>query len=266
MAIPIFDDAALFSLSEIISENLTHTKISTELSSCNIPPSSQGTNKRDRIFYALKEKQQQDRCGNNILAFIANQLNPKKFSDEVSFENYRGIVNEKLSFEGLEIDKTGRPKAVSKATTISEAKERSQKLKTKIHGVGIHHEVLRFCEEQWLQENYFHAILESTKSVAERIRQMSGRLSDGADLLNECFSLGKDKKPILAINKLETPSEESEQKGFVNFCIGFFSMYRNPKAHNPKINEDTQLKELIEVLVIASIIHQKLDNTFKTGY
>lgn len=43
-------------------------------------------------------------------------------------------------------------------------------------------------------------------------------------------------------------------------------MYRNPKAHDPKILEDTQLSEMTEVLMIATIIHNKLDHTFKTGY
>ena len=53
--------------------------------------------------------------------------------------------------------------------------------------------------------------------------------------------------------------------GFGNFCKGFFSMYRNPKAHNPKILEDTQLSQMTEVLVVATIIHNKLDNTYRTG-
>ena len=39
-------------------------------------------------------------------------------------------------------------------------------------------------------------------------------------------------------------------------------MYRNPKAHDPKILEDTQLTE---VLVVATIIQNKLDKTYKTG-
>jgi uncharacterized protein (TIGR02391 family) len=94
---------------------------------------------------------------------------------------------------------------------------------------------LPYCEEEWLKENYFHAILEITKSVAERLRQLSNYTSDGADLVDDCFGLGKDKKPMLAFNILQTPSDESEHKGFGNFCKGFFSMYRNPKAHNPKI-------------------------------
>lgn len=43
-------------------------------------------------------------------------------------------------------------------------------------------------------------------------------------------------------------------------------MYRNPKAHTPRMTEDTQLLAMIEVLVVASIIHNKLDITYKTGY
>jgi hypothetical protein len=71
---------------------------------------------------------------------------------------------------------------------------------------------------------------------------------------------------MLAINTLPNPIQESEQKGFVNFCKGFFSMYRNWKAHNAKNLEQTQLLQISEVLVTATIIHNLLDNTFKTGY
>ena len=42
-------------------------------------------------------------------------------------------------------------------------------------------------------------------------------------------------------------------------------MYRNPKAHDPKILEDTQLTEMTEVIVVATIIQNKLDKTYKTG-
>lgn len=93
-----------------------------------------------------------------------------------------------------------------------------------------------------------------------------GYTSDVSDLVDECFVLGQDKKPMLAFNTLQSSSDESEHKGFGNFCKGFFSMYRNPKVHNPKILEDTQLTKMTEVLVIATIIQNKLDSTFKTGY
>lgn len=261
-----FDDITLRNLSDIISEMLTHTKISEHLLGAEIKESQYGTNKTDRLFYALKERQEQDRCGNNVLAFVARLLNPKRYNDEDIFEKDRTSINEKLVYEGIEIDKTGQPNKVDKAKTISEAKKRSLKIKEKVHGIGVHREILPYCEEEWLKENYFHAILEITKSIAERLRQLSGYSSDGADLVDQCFGLGKNKKPMLAFNTLQTPSDESEHKGFGNFCKGFFSMYRNPKAHNPKILEDTQLSQMTEILVVATIIHNKLDNTYKTGY
>jgi uncharacterized protein (TIGR02391 family) len=261
-----FDDLTLRNFSDIISVIITHTKITEYLSSSGIVESLHGSNKTDRLFYALKERQNKDNCGNNVLAFIQKIFNPKRYSNEVEFENDRAKINEKLLYEGLEINNKGELIVVKKATTISEAKERSQKIKQKIQGIGIHSEITRFCEEEWLKENYFHAILEITKSVAERLRQKSGYLSDGSDLVDECFGLGKEKKPMLAFNSVQTQSEESQHKGFSNFCKGFFSMYRNPKAHNPKILEETQLTEMTEVLIVATIIHNKIDNTFKTGY
>lgn len=200
------------------------------------------------------------------MAFVSNLLNPKRYGDETTYEKDRSLINEKLLYEGIEINKRGEARQVNKARTISEAKERSLKIKQKVNDIIIHREILPFCEEEWLKENYFHAILEITKSIAERLRQKSGYKSDGADLIDDCFSLGKDKRPMLAFNMLQTPSDESEHKGFGNFCKGFFSMYRNPKAHNPKILEETQLSEMIEVLVVATIIHNKLDHTYKTGY
>ncbi|MET4084277.1 uncharacterized protein (TIGR02391 family) [Pedobacter sp. UYP30] len=261
-----FDDITLRNLSDIISNMLTHTKISEHLSSAGIIEAEQGANKTDRIFYALKKRQEQDRCGNNVLSFVIRLLNPKRYNEESSFENDRTAINEKLIYEGIEIDESGQPRQIVKAKTISEAKSRSLKIKEKVHGIGVHRDILPYCEAEWLKENYFHAILEITKSVAEKLRHLSSYNSDGCELVDDCFGLGKDKKPMLAFNTLQTLSEESEHKGFGNFCKGFFSMYRNPKAHSPKIFEDTQLTQMTEVLVVATIIQNKLDNTFRTGY
>lgn len=260
-----FDDITLRNLSDIISDMLTHTKISEQLAGAGILEAG-GNNKTDRVYYALKARQKQDNCGNNVLSFVARLLNPKRYNSEAEYEFDRTRINEKLIYEGIEISKSGEAKLVQKAKTISEAKERSLKIKQIVHSIKIHSDILRFCEEEWLNENYFHAILEITKSVAERLRVMSGLKSDGTELIDECFGLGKEKMPMLAFNTLQTPSEESEHKGFGNFCKGFFSMYRNPKAHNVKILEETQLSEMTEVLIVATIIHNKLDKTYRTGY
>ena len=61
-------------------------------------------------------------------------------------------------------------------------------------------------------------------------------------------------------------SELSEHKGFTNLCKGFYGLYRNPKAHSVRVDEATDLEDMSEVLIVSTIIHNKLDNTFKTGF
>ena len=261
-----FDLSTLRSISKIIGENiLTHKQINEQFQNSGLLDTGEGTNKPDRIYNTLKARQLQDNCSNNVLGFILRILNPKRYDSEEEFEKHRTSINEKLLYEGIEINKEGKAKAVDKAKTISEAKRRSMKIKERVHGISIHPDILPYCESEWLNENYFHAILEITKSVAEKLRQKSGFTSDGADLVDDCFGLGKDKRPMLAFSTLQSESDESEHKGFGNFLKGFFSMYRNPKAHGPKILEDTQLTEMTEVIVVATIIQNKLDKTYKTG-
>jgi uncharacterized protein (TIGR02391 family) len=76
--------------------------------------------------------------------------------------------------------------------------------------------VLNYCRAELLDENYFHAVFEATKGVAERIRLLSGLNGDGADLVNKAFA---GQQPVLALGPLTTESEKSEQKGFANLLI-----------------------------------------------
>ena len=254
---------ALRNISGVLSGILTHGKITDMLALCNIPQ-AEGANKQDRIFYAFKRIQDRNGCGNNVIDFIQKTITPKCYDDNQQFEHHRTAINEKLLFEGYEINERGQIVQCKKAQTITEAKERSQKIKTKIRGMKIHSEIIKYCDEEWLNEDYFHAIEEVAKSVFDRLRQMTGIQQDGSALATACFSLGQSGIPVLALNKLETESEQSEQKGFMNFCIGFYGLYRNPIAHNARVNEEVKLEHLAEVLVVASIIHERLDNVFLT--
>ena len=259
------DDLTIKNIAVIGSDLLTHKELAELLQSAGIELNEQVSSKADRIYHSLKVKQHKDGCWNNLLNFLQIVLSPRRFDNELAFEKARTRINEKLLYEGLEINSSGQICFVTKATTISEAKERSLKIKQKIRGYNTHEEIVRFCEEEYLNANYFHAILEITKCIAEKLRTISGYTSDGSELVDECFGLGKEKKPMLAFNRLSTQSEESEHKGFANFLKGFFSLYRNPKAHDPKIFEETQMDEMTEALIIASIIYRRLDKTYKTG-
>ncbi|GAB1442537.1 hypothetical protein MASR2M39_13730 [Ignavibacteriales bacterium] len=82
-------------------------------------------------------------------------------------------------------------------------------------GRALHEEVNKYCKAELMQENYFHAVFEATKGLAQRIRELSNTDGDGANLIDKVF-MGE--KPILAINTLMTETEKSEQ-GVLQCCL-----------------------------------------------
>src|SRR3546814_10723617 len=108
-----------------------------------------------------------------------------------------------------------------------------------------------------MEENYFHAVLEAVKGVAERLREMSGLGMDGAELINWVFSV---KTPMIALNSLATDTEQSEKKGFANMLLGLFGAIRKPVAHAPKIVWAMPEQNALDIFGILSHFHLQLDN------
>ena len=120
----------------------------------------------------------------------------------------------------------------------------------------VHSDVLIFCKAELLADNYFHAVLEAVKSVADKLRAKTGLSDDGGTLIDRAL-LGD--LPILIINAHQTFSEKSEQKGFANIIKGTFGMFRNPMAHEAKIKWEITEEDAIDLLSLVSLIHRKLD-------
>jgi len=116
--------------------------------------------------------------------------------------------------------------------------------------------VLRFCREELLVENYFHAVLEETKSVADKLRARTGLTDDGGILIDR--ALGCD-LPLLAINALEGESDRAEQGGFANLVKGVLGMFCNPPARAPRIVWAMNREDAEEVFTLLSMIHKRLD-------
>jgi uncharacterized protein (TIGR02391 family) len=140
--------------------------------------------------------------------------------------------------------------------TLSEAQRRADELRQELELRKVHADVLRFCREELLADNYFHAVLEATKSVADKLRSKTGLTDDGGILVDR--TLAGD-LPLLAINALATDSEKSEQKGFVNLVKGIFGMFRNPTAHAPKITWAVNKEDAEEVFTLLSFVHKRID-------
>src|SRR3546814_934169 len=120
------------------------------------------------------------------------------------------------------------------AQTLPEAQRRARELRADLEGRGVHADVLKFCRAELLADDYFHAVQEAVKSVADKMRSRTGLTDDGASLVDR--ALGGE-PPLLAINARTTGSQRSEQSGFANLVRGAFGMFRNPTAHEPRISD-----------------------------
>lgn len=166
-----------------------------------------------------------------------------------------------LSFAGLEYGKDGQFHTRPAAATLDEAEARARTIRAKFQGRSIHAEVLKYCRAELLADNYFHAVFEASKGLAQRIRDMSGVQLDGAALVDKVFAIDR---PVLAFNSLQTETEKSEHKGFASLLKGCFAGVRNPLAHEPKIlwrGED----DAADYLSLISLLHRKLDEAVQTG-
>ena len=112
-----------------------------------------------------------------------------------------------------------------------------------------------------LQENYFHAVFEATKSVADKIRSKSGCKTDGHRLVDDAFG---GKLPILAFNTLQTPTDQSEHTGIMSLLKGLFSTFRNVTAHEPKIKWSISENDALDIMTLASMLHRRLDSAVPT--
>jgi len=159
----------------------------------------------------------------------------------------------------MHVGEDGKVRRGVHAESLDDAFQRATRLHAALFTRGVHSDVLAFCRAELLQENYFHAVFEAMKSIAAKIRQLSGLISDGSELVTGAFALGKTGTPILAINSLATETDKGEQRGFVNLLIGLFGTIRNPTAHNPKVEWPMSEQDALDILTTASLIHRKLD-------
>jgi uncharacterized protein (TIGR02391 family) len=181
-----------------------------------------------------------------------------RFSSTAEVEGQPAMLNERLLLSGLQIREDGKVARVTPAGTLAEAQARANAVKAELARRGVHPDVLHFCLAELMQENYFHAVLEACKSVAEKLRVLAGLDGDGAPLIDAACS-GKP-VPIVMFNALETASERSEQSGLATLMKGLFGTFRNPTAHAPKVLWATDQREALDMMTLASMLHRRLDS------
>lgn len=266
---PEFTVPQLEALSQVLANigegGLTGTEIGGLLHEVGIADAMPGGTKWRRLLLSFQQQQQGDRCGNKVLAFVQAAMQPVRFIGRQNvFDLRRAALNEVLCFAGLEVGVDGHFRPVSAAKTLTEADQRARRLRDGLHKRGVHPDVLKFCQPELLVDNYFHAVLEATKSVADKIKTRTGLTDDGADLVDAALSLGSSGIPLLAFNSLQTKSERSEQTGLSNLMKGMFGTFRNTTAHEAKIHWAVSEQDAMDLLTLASFLHRRLDAAART--
>lgn len=256
-AVPPFPEGQIEALARLLGECGSGTDISRVMSDRGLVDASGESTKWRRLYWVFLESQKQYRCANRVLDFIQSFLIPARFvGRSAEFESHRQELNTILAFSGLEYGNDGKFRQGEAVRTLDEAEKRVRTIRAKFQGRSIHPEVLKYCRTELLQDNYFHAVFEATKGLAQRIRDLSGIQGDGAVLVDRVFSI---ERPVLAINTLTTETEKTEHKGFAALLKGCFGAIRNPLAHEPKILWDGE-DDAADYLSLISLLHRKLDS------
>lgn len=259
--LPCFESAQLEAICKVLGDTLrglTGTEIEHILREIRAEDPSPQLSKWMRLYNAFAASQNKHQVGNHVIQFINKAMAPARYaSAPESFSWRRDNLNVALAFAGYAVRDDGKVLHATKETTVDGARARAGQLRQMLASRGTHSEVLRYCRAELLEENYFHAVLEAVKGVAERLRLMSGLTCDGAELISLALSV---KAPIIALNTLTTDTELSEQKGIANLLVGVFGAVRNPVAHAPKIVWAMPEQDAVDVLGILSYVHRKLDS------
>jgi len=216
----------------------------------------QGT-KWKRLFNAIATRQNAMKDGRPLIRLVMEVMAPVRFGSTAEFDTVRMRLNERLLLSGFEVRDDGKVVRARVARTVGEAQQRADDLRAELARRDVHHDVLAFCRAELMQQNYFHAVLEAAKSVADKLRNLAGATGDGSPLVDAlCFPAAS---PRVRFNSLATEWERSEQTGIATLMKGLFSTFRNPAAHAPKVAWATSRSDALDMLTLASMLHRRLD-------
>ena len=256
-----FNQSQLMSIAHILGdtqEGLTGSEIDHLLKSSKIPNCDPKNTKWKRIYNAFVNIQNKHQNSNNICRFITLAMAPESYTENKElFKTLQGKLNKVLCFPGLELQEDGRLHRIRKVNTLSDAISKAARFKAKLEERKVHIDVIYFAKAEIIVDNYFHAVLEAMKSITAKIREKTGYYADGAELVRAVF-LGNE--PVIVINEYKTNTQIGEQKGFANLLIGLYGTFRNPTAHEPKIEWEMTEQDALDIMTTISLVHRKLDN------
>lgn len=217
----------------------------------------EGTTKWRRLVNAVSKNQASTQTGNAVIALVSASMRPERILDRANEARLiRDQLNQVLSLAGYRVRDDGRVGRAPQARSTDEAETRAEHLRGFLERRNAHSEVLKYCRPDLLRNDYYEAVFEAIKGLGARLRQLTGVDGDGYALVEGAMA---GSAPRLRINTLQTRTQRDEQLGVANLAKGLFSAFRNPAAHEPRIEWTLSELDALDVLGTLSMIHRRLD-------
>ena len=224
----------------------------------HVPRPSKGK----RLLYAVEFMYRQS-GSHGVLQLVRTLHDPVAYVGHLdTFRTFCDDINRILRFSGLEYKDDGEFHRVSQTRDLSEAERRARALANKLSSRRVHSEVQRYCKAEYMEENYFHAVFEATKGLAERIRDKTGLNIDGVNLVKQTFERPSEGWPKLVFNTLNSETERNEHDGFMNLLLGSFQLFRNPIAHTPRVKWQRDVEDAVDCITLISYLNFVLDECY----
>lgn len=255
-------------IARILAEELTGSKITKMFAELNLYNFDQDIHKKEftnstkwrRINESVLDACRKSKSATPFFKTIEYVTQPEKYmTNPTAWRELLTSLNIHLIYYGFKVSDSGKIVKTKAATSFSDAQKRSKSLNDKFNELNLHPSILKYANSELLHENYFHAILEASKGLLDRIRKLSGLETDGNTLVNQCFN---KKKPIILIqgNYLKNLNEQGSYDGLKSLLNSIVFLYRNPRAHEPKLYDETSMDDAITAFVMISLANKKLDN------
>lgn len=245
-------------VSKLLGENFKNSDITKCFRKLGLSDRGSDSTKWKRLLFVFNKYQNKNKNSKDTFRILEYLFTPVSYlNEQQKFKDVTLSLNRILCLEGIQINVEGVVCVTEKITDLALINERYNSLMNKLKERHVHSEVIKYCTQELLQENYFHSIFECCKGILERVRELSGLTIDGSKLLDAVFST---KNPLLKINELKNSSEINQQNGFKEMLNGITHYVRNVTAHTPKIKWIIDENEALEIFNIISFLHKILDN------
>ena len=194
-----------------------------------------------------------------MLRLVSVAMAPHRTLDRVpAAAQVRDELNQALSLVGFKVLDDGRIGRTVPARTDLEAKSRSERLRVLLAQRGAHPLVLEYVRPELVRGDYYEAVFEAIKGLGSRLRDLGSRDADGPRLVEGVLE-SREGTPVIRLNDLRTQSQRDEQRGVALLMKGLFAAFRNPAAHEPRIEWSMSEQDALDVLGTLSMLHRRLD-------